>query len=84
MRRAVRNAGYDYDFAGLGLPGLSFMTRYTKGSNIQLQNDNGNEWERNTDIAYVAQDGPFKGLGIKLRNATVRSDFGSDIDENRL
>lgn len=75
---------YDYDFAGLGLPGLSFMTRYTKGSNIQLQNDNGNEWERNTDIAYVAQDGPFKGLGIKLRNATVRSDFGSDIDENRL
>ncbi len=33
---------------------------------------------------YVAQDGPFKGLGIKLRNATVRSDFGSDIDENRL
>ncbi|MNY83371.1 Porin-like protein NicP precursor [compost metagenome] len=45
----------------------------------------GEEWERDTDLAYVVQDGPLKNLGLKWRNATVRSThFGSDIDENRL
>src|SRR5690554_183254 len=27
-------ARYDYNFAGMGIPGLSFMTRYVRGSNI--------------------------------------------------
>jgi hypothetical protein len=44
----------------------------------------GKEWERNTDIAYVVQDGTLKGLGFKWRNASVRSNFGNDLDENRL
>jgi hypothetical protein len=26
----------------------------------------------------------MKGLGFKWRNATVRSNFGNDLDENRL
>ncbi|WP_312145976.1 OprD family outer membrane porin, partial [Stutzerimonas kunmingensis] len=41
-------------------------------------------WERNTDIAYVIQSGPLKNLGFKLRNATTRSNFQSDLDENRF
>jgi len=76
---------YDYDFAQLGLPGLTFMTRYVSGDNVQRTiPGEGKEWERNTDIGYVFQDGTLKGVGVKWRNATVRSNFGNDLDENRL
>ncbi|ORB30952.1 OprD family outer membrane porin, partial [Mycobacterium paraseoulense] len=39
---------YDYDFVGLGIPGLTFMTRYVKGDNVELagQRGEGREWER--------------------------------------
>ena len=78
-------ARYDYNFAALGVPGLTFMTRYISGDNVQRAAlGEGKEWERNTDIAYVVQDGKLKGLGVKWRNASVRSNFGNDLDENRL
>ncbi len=80
-------ARYDYNFAGLGIPGLTFMTRYVNGDNIDqgvVGASEGKEWERDTDIAYVIQDGPLKNVGFKLRNATVRSNFGNDLDENRF
>ena len=79
-------ARYDYNFATLGIPGLTFMTRYLSGDNVDLRGaaGKGKEWERNTDIAYVVQSGPLKNLGLKWRNATTRSNFGSDLDENRL
>ncbi|WP_434671962.1 OprD family porin [Pseudomonas sp. R1-15] len=78
-------ARYDYNFAGLGVPGLTFMTRYISGDNVQRSAPGeGKEWERNSDIAYVIQDGTLKGLGLKWRNASVRSNFGNDLDENRL
>lgn len=79
-------ARYDFNFASIGIPGLTFMTRYLSGDNVDLGAgvEDGKEWERNTDIAYVFQDGPMKNLGIKWRNATTRSTFGNDLDENRL
>lgn len=79
-------ARYDFNFAGLGIPGLTFMTRYVKGDQVDLgaASGTGKEWERNTDIGYVIQSGSLKNLGIKWRNATYRSSFASDIDENRL
>jgi hypothetical protein len=78
-------ARYDYNFAVLGVPGLTFMTRYISGDNVQrTAPGEGKEWERNTDIAYAVQDGTLKGLGVKWRNASVRSNFGNDLDENRL
>ena len=78
-------ARYDYNFAAVGVPGLTFMTRYITGDNVQrTAPGEGKEWERNTDIAYVVQDGTLKGLGLKWRNATVRSNFGNNLDENRL
>lgn len=79
-------ARYDYNFAGLGVPGLSLMTRYIRGSNIRMGSgvSSGKEWERDTDIAYVIQEGPLKNLGVKWRNATLRSDVSGKIDENRL
>lgn len=80
-------ARYDYNFAGLGIPGLNLMTRYVKGSNIYMGKgvSRGSEWERDTDIGYVFQDGPLKNLGVKWRNSTVRSDISvGKVDENRL
>ena len=76
---------YDYDFAAAGIPGLTLMTRYVSGDNVALAaGGEGKEWERDTDIAYVVQNGPLKNFGMKVRNATVRSNFGSDLNETRL
>ena len=77
---------YDYDFAALGVPGLTLMTRYLSGDNVDRGAglSEGKTLERNTDIGYVIQSGPLKNLGLKLRNATTRSNFLSDLDENRL
>lgn len=80
-------ARYDFNFASVGIPGLTFMTRYLSGDNVDLgaARPEGKEWERDMDIGYVIQSGPLKNLGVKWRNATVRSShFGSDLDENRL
>ncbi|WP_420231840.1 OprD family porin [Pseudomonas sp. ABY48] len=76
---------YDYNFAALGIPGLTFMSRYVQGDNALVGGRNtGKEWERDTDIGYVIQSGSLKNLGVKLRNATVRSNFSNDLDETRL
>ena len=79
-------ARYDFNFASIGIPGLTFMTRYLTGDNVDLGTNvsDGKEWERDMDLAYVVQSGPLKNLGLKWRNATVRSNFTNDIDENRL
>ncbi|WP_068826015.1 OprD family porin [Pseudomonas sp. BMS12] len=79
-------ARYDFNFASVGIPGLTFMTRYISGDNIDrgAAASEGKEWERNTDIAYVFQEGPLKNLGVKWRNATTRTNFTNDLDENRL
>nr|WP_244158182.1 OprD family porin [Pseudomonas flavescens] len=78
---------YDYDFAALGIPGLSFMTRYVDGRNATTASgDDGEEWERDTDLAYVVQSGRLKGMSLRWRNVTFRSGGGlsTDLDENRL
>ncbi len=78
---------YEYDFAGMGIPGLSFMTRYVAGSDIHSRaTRNGREWERDTDIGYIVQSGPLKGVNVRWRNVTFRSGNGltQDLDENRL
>lgn len=84
-------ARYDYDFEGLGIPGLSFMTRYVRGSNIDNGAfvSDGKRWERNSELRYTVQSGALEGLNLRWRNATLRqNDAGfagsTDIDENRL
>ncbi|AHL75958.1 porin [Stutzerimonas stutzeri] len=78
-------ARYDYNFAAMGIPGLTFMTRYVTGDDFGV-GGNGKEWERNTDIGYVFQEGTLKNLGVKWRNGTYRSSNNNDkdIDQNRL
>ncbi len=84
-------ARYDYDFAGLGIPGLTFMTRYVTSDNIDtnfytsVRRDS--RWERDTNIKYTVQNGALEGLNLLWRNATIRQDDsldGGDVDENRL
>ncbi|EJL03337.1 MULTISPECIES: OprD family porin [Pseudomonas] len=75
--------GYGYDFARLGVPGLTFSTRYLSGSDGK-SDSTVNEWERDAEIAYVVQQGSFKGLGVKLRNYVYRSDFSRGRDSNRI
>lgn len=76
---------YDFNFTTVGMPGLTFMSRYVKGHDVELAgNVTGNEWERNTELQYVFQSGALKNLGIRWRNASYRSDFTRGTDENRL
>ncbi|WP_185266907.1 OprD family porin [Halopseudomonas xiamenensis] len=81
-------ARYDYDLEGVGIPGLTFMTRYIKGNNIDAPAGvSDSRWERDTEIRYTLQSGFFQGIDLVWRNATVRQDSlldGGDIDENRL
>lgn len=78
-------ARYDFNFAAIGIPGLSLMTRYVTGDGFdRADGSNGKEWERNTDITYVFQEGALKNLGVKWRNGTYRSNTDRDIDQNRL
>ncbi|HYQ39693.1 MAG TPA: OprD family porin [Pseudomonas sp.] len=82
---------YDYDFTGLGLPGLTSTVRYISGDNVDAQSANGGgpryegkDWERDLDLAYVVQSGPLKNFSVRVRNVTARSNYRTDIDENRL
>ena len=88
MERGERSwqARYTYDFAAMGLPGLTFSTRYTKAdhANPATFASEGREWERDTDIGYVIQGGMFKSVGVLWRNAALRSNYLRDIDENRM
>jgi hypothetical protein len=91
---------YNLDMQAFGIPGLSFMTRYGKGSGADYRNANavymrrdaaGNpltdqrRWERDIEAKYVVQGGNLKDLSLRLRQATVRSSaFESDLEEVRL
>jgi hypothetical protein len=91
---------YDLDMQAFGIPGLSFMTRYGKGTGADYSNANavymrrdgaGNpltdqrRWERDIEAKYVVQSGNLKDLSLRLRQATVRSSaFESDLEEVRV
>lgn len=78
-------ARYDYNFAAIGVPGLTFLTRYVSGDNAEYTGgSNGSEWERDIELKYVVQTGPLKNVAVRMRNAMFRSDFARDADENRL
>ncbi|MCP2072691.1 UNVERIFIED_ORG: hypothetical protein J2Y77_002127 [Pseudomonas lini] len=77
---------YDLNFAGYGVPGLTLMARYVHGNNVKNGRvDNGSEWGRETELAYVIQSGALRDLSVRWRNSSVRRDFNStDYDENRV
>ncbi|HCH77339.1 MAG TPA: hypothetical protein DFM08_12620 [Pseudomonas sp.] len=77
---------HDYNFAALGIPGLTMMNRYISGDNIQVGAvEDGEEWGRESELAYTFQDGPLKNLNVKWRNSSLRQDWSTrDLDENRI
>ncbi len=86
-------ARYSYDFAQVGLAGLTAGLVYLRGDNIDTVATSGavsgtgrSEWERDLTIAYVVPDGKLKGLGFMWKNAIWRNDIPGtrDQDENRL
>lgn len=73
-------ARYDYNFAALGVPGLTGMVRYMRGTNIDLPRLGGKhltESSKDLDLSYVVQSGPAQGLAIRLRHAFYRNDHKS-------
>ncbi|MGE7993242.1 OprD family porin [Pseudomonas sp. NPDC089554] len=77
---------HDFNFVTLGIPGLTMMNRYISGRDIHSGAvSDGKEWVRESELAYVIQGGPFKNLGIRWRNSSIRRDFSNnEFDENRL
>ncbi len=91
---------YDLDMQPFGIPGLSFMARYAKGTGADYSNANAvymrrdaagdpltdqRRWERDIEAKYVVQGGNLKDLSLRLRQATVRSSsFESDLEEVRV
>lgn len=82
-------ARYDLDMATYGVPGLSFMTRYVRGSNIKDNRDplvngrnDGKNWERNIEAKYVLQSGAAKDLSFRVRQATYRANGAANIADN--
>ncbi|TWH75864.1 outer membrane OprD family porin [Azomonas agilis] len=78
---------YDYDFAGLNIPGLTFMMRYLQGHNIHINGKtDGEEWNRESELAYVIQSGTLKNMAFRWRNTTIHRNFGTNnqFDEQRL
>ncbi|MDD0976726.1 OprD family porin [Pseudomonas fontis] len=79
-------AQYAYDFAAIGVPGLTTSVIYLKGTNINAAQSDRSEWERDFTLGYVIPEGTLKGLGLAWRNASLRSEAAGqrDQDENRL
>ncbi|MEX5687298.1 MULTISPECIES: OprD family porin [Pseudomonas] len=86
-------ARYAYDFAKVGVPGLTAGLVYLRGDDIDTVNAGGvqnnanrSEWERDLTVGYVVPEGPLKNVGFMWKNATWRTNIPGvrDQDENRL
>lgn len=73
--------GYAYNWAEMGVPGLTTKVTYVKGTDIDgtdadvnggyvgYYGADGEHSETDIDIKYVVQEGPAKDLSIRLRQA---------------
>lgn len=82
---------YEYNFADLGLPGLTFKSAYVRGDNITTSTaTDGHEREFFNQFTYVVQGGVAKGLSTRLRSSIYRADsdmnafYGADMNEVRV
>lgn len=88
---------YAYDFAGIGLPGLTSALSYSRGeldltkvnpnspgysSWYSADGKNAKHWERDLDIKYVVQGGKAKDLAVRLQWATNRGGNGYRVVDN--
>ncbi|WP_404937620.1 OprD family porin [Pseudomonas sp. JDS08PS003] len=88
---------YAYDFAGVGLPGLTSALSYSRGeldltkvdpasrgyaSWYSADGKNAKHWERDLDLKYVVQGGTAKDLAVRLQWATNRGGNGYGALDN--
>lgn len=73
-------ARYDINMASYGVPGLSFMTRYIRGTAA----DNFTERELDIEAKYVIQEGAAKDLSFRVRQAFYRDNDQGDLNDFRL
>lgn len=74
----VYHVRYDYDFKDTALKGLKFMTRYSKGVDIdqtQAADDNFKESALDFDLSYRIPTGKLEGLNIRARHTRYRNDL---------
>ena len=78
---------YDYNFVAMGVPGLTMMNRFIEGRNVHTSTtSDGKDRGRETELAYVVQSGSFKNVSIRLRNFSLRQNYGTNtsFDETRV
>ncbi|WP_445940465.1 OprD family porin [Pseudomonas sp.] len=84
---------YDLNMASYGVTGLSFMSRYIRGNNIETGiacADEGQEHEFDFETKYVIQEGAAKDLSLRLRSAIWRANsamndhYSNDVNDVRL
>jgi hypothetical protein len=91
---------YDYDFAGIGIPGLSSSLSYSRGEADLTKADqnrtyydyynpagkHATHWERDLDVKYVFQEGNLKDLSVLLRYASHRANqaYASEQDNDEI
>ncbi|GLX13897.1 porin D [Pseudomonas straminea] len=73
-------ARYDINMATFGVPGLSFMTRYVRGT----ADANYTEREVDMEAKYVIQDGAAKDLSLRVRQAFYRDNAQGDVNDLRF
>ncbi|NMZ96504.1 OprD family outer membrane porin [Pseudomonas lundensis] len=89
---------YEYDFAGVGLAGLTSMISYSRGELDLTKVDpnsvgygnwynadgkHAKHWERDLTVKYVLQEGPAKDLGVALRwSANRGNEAYQAVDSN--
>lgn len=73
-------ARYDINMATFGVPGLSFMTRYIRGT----ADDSYTEREVDMEAKYVIQDGAAKDLSFRVRQAFYRDNNQGDVNDFRF
>lgn len=90
-------ARYDLNMAAYGAPGLSFMSRYVSGDDIdgtkvdsrsayyRRYGEDGKHHELNVEAKYVVQSGAAKNLSLRLRQAWHRANTDQgEGDQNDL
>lgn len=76
---------YDYDFAAMGIPGLTALVRYIRGTGVETsKTSDGTEWSLDQGVDYVFQSGPAKNLSIGVRHGKIHKDFNPGFNETRM
>lgn len=82
INERVYHARYDYDFKDTAASGLKFMTRYSKGTDIELTGygqQQFRESELDVELNYKLQKGLLKGLNLRARNSFYRNNMPSTM-----